>query len=468
MLDDPGPANFITSLAATVSADDFNPKTLIPKIILLFVLILVNAFFAMSEIAIISVSDVKLQKMAEDGNKKAKKLIRLTENPSSFLSTIQIGVTLAGFLTSASAAENFSEPLAKVIGGWLPAVPHSLVSGISLVLVTIIISFFSLVLGELAPKRIAMQCGEKISFAVVDILLFIRAIMRPFIKILSVSTNIVVRIFGFDPNANEEEVTEEEIRMLVDAGEEKGVIEESQKEMINNIFEFDDIVAADVMTHRTDIEAVEITDKFSDVIEKTLEAGYSRIPVYEDELDNIKGIIYVKDLLPYVGKRIPSEVKLADLMREAEFVPESKRCRDLFSEMTEKRLQMIFVCDEYGGVAGLVTIEDLLESIVGNMQDEYDNEEEEFEQVNETTYTFDGTTDIEEVEEKLGIDLPDGEYDTLGGFIMSELGRIPGEDENPEVQFKNYSFTVLEVEERRIERIKAERLFDVTDEDDED
>jgi len=468
MLDDPGPANFITSLAATVSADDFNPKTLIPKIILLFVLILVNAFFAMSEIAIISVSDVKLQKMAEDGNKKAKKLIRLTENPSSFLSTIQIGVTLAGFLTSASAAENFSEPLAKVINGWLPTVPHSLVSGISLVLVTIIISFFSLVLGELAPKRIAMQCGEKISFAVVDILLFIRAIMRPFIKILSVSTNIVVRIFGFDPNANEEEVTEEEIRMLVDAGEEKGVIEESQKEMINNIFEFDDIVAADVMTHRTDIEAVEITDKFSDVIEKTLEAGYSRIPVYEDELDNIKGIIYVKDLLPYVGKRIPSEVKLADLMREAEFVPESKRCRDLFSEMTEKRLQMIFVCDEYGGVAGLVTIEDLLESIVGNMQDEYDNEEEEFEQVNETTYTFDGTTDIEEVEEKLGIDLPDGEYDTLGGFIMSELGRIPGEDENPEVQFKNYSFTVLEVEERRIERIKAERLFDATDEDDED
>ena len=466
MLDDPGPANFITSLAATVSADDFNVKTLIPKIILLFVLILVNAFFAMSEIAIISVSDVKLQKMAEDGNKKAKKLIRLTENPSSFLSTIQIGVTLAGFLTSASAAENFSEPLAKVINGWLPAVPHSLVSGISLVLVTIIISFFSLVLGELAPKRIAMQCGEKISFAVVDILLFIRAIMRPFIKILSVSTNIVVRIFGFDPNANEEEVTEEEIRMLVDAGEEKGVIEESQKEMINNIFEFDDIVAADVMTHRTDIEAVEITDKFSDVIEKTLEAGYSRIPVYEEELDNIKGIIYVKDLLPYVGKRIPSEVKLADLMREAEFVPESKRCRDLFSEMTEKRLQMVFVCDEYGGIAGLVTIEDLLESIVGNMQDEYDNEEEEFEQVNETTYTFDGTTDIEEVEEKLGIDLPDGEYDTLGGFIMSELGRIPGEDENPEVQFKNYSFTVLEVEERRIERIKAERLFEIEDEDD--
>ncbi|MBE6769430.1 MAG: HlyC/CorC family transporter [Ruminococcaceae bacterium] len=441
-----------------VAAAGSEPSDLIWKIVLLFCLILVNAFFAMSEIAIISLNDVKLQKMAEEGNKKAKKVLALVENPSSFLSTIQIGVTLAGFLTSASAAENFSEPLANIISGWLPNVPASLISGVSLVLVTIIISFFSLVLGELAPKRIAMQCGEKISFAVVGILLFIKSAMKPFIKLLSFSTNLVVRLFGFDPNASEETMTEEEIRMMVDAGEEKGVIEESQKEMINNIFEFDDIVAADVMTHRTDIEAVEINDKISDVIEKTVEAGYSRLPVFEEELDNIKGIIYVKDLLPYVGKRVPSEVKIADLMRSAEFVPESKRCGDLFNEMTEKRLQMIFVCDEYGGIAGLVTIEDLLESIVGNMQDEYDNEDEEFEQVNETTYTFDGTTDIEELTEVFGIQLPEGEYDTIGGYIMSELGRIPGEDEHPQVTYERLLFTVLEVDERRIERVKVELL----------
>ena len=454
MLDDPGPANYIMEVATAGGA----PSDLIWKIVLLFCLILVNAFFAMSEIAIISLNDVKLQKMAEEGNKKAKKVLALVENPSNFLSTIQIGVTLAGFLTSASAAENFSEPLANIISGWLPNVPASLISGVSLVLVTIIISFFSLVLGELAPKRIAMQCGEKISFAVVGILLFIKSAMKPFIKFLSFSTNIVVRLFGFDPNASEETMTEEEIRMMVDAGEEKGVIEESQKEMINNIFEFDDIVAADVMTHRTDIEAVEINDKISDVIEKTVEAGYSRLPVFEEELDNIKGIIYVKDLLPYVGKRVPSEVKIADLMRSAEFVPESKRCGDLFNEMTEKRLQMIFVCDEYGGIAGLVTIEDLLESIVGNMQDEYDNEDEEFEQVNETTYTFDGTTDIEELTEVFGIQLPEGEYDTIGGYIMSELGRIPGEDEHPQVTYERLLFTVLEVDERRIERVKVELL----------
>ncbi len=455
MLDDPGPANYIMEVAAASG----EPSNLVWKIVLLFFLILVNAFFAMSEIAIISLNDMKLQKMAEEGNKKAKKVLKLVENPSGFLSTIQIGVTLAGFLTSASAAENFSEPLASVINGWLGgAVPMNVVSGVSLVLVTIIISFFSLVLGELAPKRIAMQCGEKISFAVVGILLFIKSAMKPFIKFLSFSTNLVVRIFGFDPNASEETMTEEEIRMMVDAGEEKGVIEESQKEMINNIFEFDDIVAADVMTHRTDIEAVEINDKISEVIEKSATTGYSRIPVFEEELDNIKGIIYVKDLLPYVGKRVPSEIKIADLMRPAEFVPESKRCGDLFNEMTEKRLQMIFVCDEYGGIAGLVTIEDLLESIVGNMQDEYDNEDEEFEQVDETTYTFDGTTDIEELTEVFGIQLPEGEYDTIGGYIMSELGRIPGEDEHPQVTYDRLLFTVLEVDERRIERVKIELL----------
>lgn len=437
-----------------------DPGNLILKLILLLVLILVNAFFAMSEIAIISLNDMKLQKMADEGNNKAKKVLKLTSNPSNFLSSIQIGVTLAGFLTSASAAENFSEPLSRVFAGWFPTVPITLLEGIALVLVTLVISFFSLVLGELAPKRIAMQRAEKISFSVIGILSFVMAFFKPLIKILSFSTNLIVRILGFDPNASEEVVTEEEIRMLVDAGEEKGVIEESQKEMINNIFEFDDIVAADVMTHRTDIEAIEIGDDLSEIIEMATKAGYSRIPVYEEELDNIKGIIYVKDLLKYVGRTIPKSVKISSLMRPAFFFPESKRCGDLFNEMTEQHLQMVFICDEYGGVAGIVTIEDLLEAIVGNMQDEYDNEEEEITQVNETTFNLDGTIDIEEVEELLDISLPRGEYDTLGGFIMSEIGRIPQEDEKPIIICEGFSFTVEEVNERRIERIIAVRLPD--------
>lgn len=442
--------------------DDPGPGNLLVKIIVLLILILVNAFFAMSEIAIITLNDNKIRHMAEEGHKKAIKVLKLIENPSSFLSTIQIGVTLAGFLTSASAAENFSDPLAELMAKWFHlqnsgALP--MLNNISLILVTIIISFFSLVLGELAPKRIGMQRSEAIAFSVVGILLFVKSFMRPFIKLLSASTNLVVRMLGFDPNAREEIVTEEEIRMMVDAGEEKGVIEESQKEMINNIFEFDDIVAADVMTHRTDITAVEISDSFEDVLTAAINEGYSRIPVYEEELDNIKGIIYVKDLLKFVGQSMPGGA-LSEIMRKANFVPESKRCRDLFAEMTEKHLQMVIVSDEYGGTAGLVTIEDLLESIVGNIQDEYDNEEDEYQKLSETIFTVDGTADIEEVDELLDISLPEGEYDTIGGMIMSVIGRIPEPGEHPVIEVCGYSFRVEEVADRRIELVRVEKLPD--------
>lgn len=438
---------------------DGDPANLFYKLILLFILILINAFFAMSEIAVITLNDLKLQKQAEDGNKTAVKILKLTKNPSAFLSSIQIGITLAGFLTSAAAAENFSEPLSVLLASLfnLSTIPAWL-NTVSLILVTVIISFFSLILGELVPKRIAMQRYEQISFKIAGILSFIMAFFKPFIKILSVTTNIVVRLLGFDPSAGEENVTEEEILMMVDAGEEKGVIEESQKEMINNIFEFDDILASDVMTHRTDIEAVEIDDDLPDVINKAITAGYSRIPVYEEDLDNIKGIIYVKDLLKYVGKTVPKSFKIADIMRTPHFFPETKRCGDLFNEMTEKHLQLVFVCDEYGGVSGIVTVEDLLESIVGNMQDEYDNEEEEIEQISDTAYHLDGTGDIKEVEEILGIEFPKNGYDTIGGFIISCLGRIPGENENPVIEYGGYSFRVDTVDDRRIEQITAEKL----------
>lgn len=441
--------------------DDPDPGNIIFKLVLLLVLILVNAFFAMSEIAIITLNDTKLKKAAEEGDKKSLSILKLTENPSGFLSTIQIGVTLAGFLTSASASESFSTPLAN----WLwnvcttgtTATPAWLQSTAT-VLITIIMSYFSLVLGELTPKRIAMQASEQISYKIVGILLFFKSLFKPVVKLLTVSTNLLVRMLGYDPNASEENVTEEEIRMMVDAGEEKGVIEESQKEMINNIFDFDDVPVLDVMTHRTEMEAVEISDKIEDVVKLGCEKGYSRIPVYEDELDNIKGILYVKDLLPYVGKSMPAGKKISRMMREANFVPESKRCGDLFKEMTEKHVQMMIVSDEYGAVSGLVTIEDLLESIVGNIQDEYDNEEQDIVKVNDTTFNFDGTTNIDEVEEQLDLKFPEGEYDTLGGFIMSELGHIPTEEEKAEVTFGGYSFKVLEVEERRIETVRAEKL----------
>lgn len=444
-MDDPGPA-----------------LDIILKLVLLFVLIFFNAFFAMSEIAIISLNDTKMQKLAEEGNKKAKQIVKLTENPNRFLSTIQIGVTLAGFLASASASQNFANLIVNALKhtAIVNVIPESVINGISVVLITIITSYFSLVLGELAPKRIAMQVPEKVSFKVVGILLFIAKITKPFVKVLSVSTNGVVRLLGFDPNADEENVTEEEIRMMVDVGGEKGVIEDSQKEMIDNIFEFDDLDAGDIMTHRTDMTAIEVSRSLEEVAELAIENGYSRIPVYEDDPDSIVGVLYAKDLLKYVGHNIPADLTISKVMRKALYVPETQSCGDLFKAMNDSHTQFAVVVDEYGGTAGIVTLEDVLESIVGNIQDEYDDEDEEIVQINETTFTIDGITDLDEVDELVGTKLPEGDYDTLGGFVISLLGYLPSEsDPEPAVaEYENLRFTVLNFEDRRIGEIKVEIL----------
>lgn len=458
-MDDPGPAIQLAAAAAEVSTD---PLSIILKVLLLFVLIIVNAFFAMSEIAIISLNDTKMQRLAEEGNKKAKQIVKLTENSSRFLSTIQIGVTLAGFLTSASASQNFADMLTNALAktAVADAIPLGVINGVSIFVITIITSYFSLVLGELAPKRIGMQIPEKVSFKVVGILTFIASAMKPFVKVLSLSTNAVVRLFGFDPNADEEEVTEEEIRMMVDVGGEKGVIEDTQKEMIDNIFEFDDLDAGDIMTHRTEMTAIEVTRSLEEVAELAIENGYSRIPVYEDDPDSIVGVLYAKDLLKYVGHSIPSDLTIAQVMRKALYVPETQSCGDLFEAMNKSRTQFAVVVDEYGGTAGIVTLEDVLESIVGNIQDEYDDEEEEIKQINETTFTIDGTTDLDEVNELVGVELPEGDYDTLGGFVLSLLGYLPEEvtDEPIVAEYENLRFTVLSIEERRMDEIKVEIL----------
>ncbi len=431
------------------------------KIGLLLLLILINAFFAMSEIAIISFNDNKMKKLAEDGNKKAIKLVRLTSQPSKFLSTIQVGVTLAGFLTSASASTNFAQMLNDAIVRQFEiqsTAVQSVIFAVSVVVITLITSYFSLVLGELVPKQIGMQKCEAVSLAVAGPLLAIKTVLAPIIFVLTVSTNALVRLFGLNPDASNDKVTEEEIRMMVDVGEENGVIEESQRDMINNIFEFDDIDVGDVMNHRTEIVAADIQDDINEVIKLAIEEGFSRIPVYEDDLDNIIGIIYVKDLLKYIGKTVPKTASIKSIMRPVYHVPETKSCGELFKEMTEKHLQMAIVIDEYGGTAGLVTLEDLIESILGNIQDEYDDEEEEIQKVNDTTFSIEGTCDIEEVEEMLDTELPRGDYDTLGGLILSILGYIPEENENPSVSCAGWKFTVESIDERRIDMVKAEKI----------
>lgn len=386
--------------------------------------------------------------------------MKLTADSSGFLSTIQIGVTLAGFLTSASASQTFVDMLSGAIGkiSVLSGIPAGVINGFSVVVITLITSYFSLVLGELAPKRIAMQAPEKVSFKVVGILLGFKKITKPFVKILSLSTNGLVRLLGYDPNASEEPVTEEEIRMMVDVGGEKGVIEDSQKEMINNIFEFDDLDAGDIMTHRTDMTAAEISDPLSEIVSLSMDNGYSRIPVYDDDPDNIVGIAYVKDLLKYIGTDLPDDVTLRDIIREPVFVPESMPCGDLFKQMTDKHTQMAIVVDEFGGTAGIVTLEDVLESIVGNIQDEYDDEEEEISKIDDTTFTVDGVTYIDELDEVFHVSLPEGDYDTVGGFIISRLGYLPQDGEMNVVEYKNLRFTVLNVEDRRIGKVKIEIL----------
>ncbi|MDD2955048.1 MAG: hemolysin family protein [Oscillospiraceae bacterium] len=424
---------------------------------LLVLLIAVNAYFAMSEIAIIGLNDARLKKQAEDGDKKSRRLLRLLEIPSRFLSTIQVGVTLSGLLASAVAADTFAGPMATALA--FTGLSYAWLRTASLVVITILLSFFTLVFGELVPKRIAMKYPEKVAYAVCGSLAFLAAVEKPFVLLLSKTTDGIVRLFGINPHDDPEEVTEEEIRMMVDVGNERGVIEESDREMINNIFEFDDRTAEDVMTHRTEILGVEADeDTLDDVLKIAVEEGFSRIPVYEDTLDDIVGVLYAKDLLPYWGKSGTEELKIRDLMRPALYVPESNRCKDLFREFQEKKVQMAVVVDEYGGTSGIVTMEDLLESIVGNIQDEYDDEEEEVSRISDGVFTIDGSIDLEEVSRLLEIEIPeDTDCDTLGGLITDILGRIPGEDEHPSVTVDGVEFTVMQVEDRRIARVRAEK-----------
>lgn len=443
-------------LAAQPAVSAANEPSALVSILILILLVLVNAFFAASEIAVITLNDNKIKKMAEDGNKKAAKVLKLTSNSSRFLATIQVGVTVSGFLTSASASQSFSGRLADALS-FLP-LSKGLIYGTSTVIITILLSYFSLVFGELVPKKIAMQRAEELSFKFIGVLDGTSTVFKPFISLLTFSTNVVLKMLGFDPNSSEETVTEEEILMMVDAGEEKGVIGENAKDMISNIFDFSDLTASEIMTHRTDVAAVENTATVQDVVNLSIENGYSRIPVYEEDLDNILGIIYVKDLLKYVGSEVGNEIKITSLMRAAYFVPSSKRCSSLFTEMTERRTQIAIIVDEYGGTEGIVTMEDLLEAIVGNIQDEYDHEEEEIQKVSDNKFTVDGATYIDEISDLVGVDLPEGDYDTIAGLVVEMLGRIPKPDEHPTVTVQNLLLTVEEVEDRRISQIMIEKL----------
>jgi putative hemolysin len=431
---------------------------LVTEILVLLVLIIINAFFAASEIALISLNDNKIKLLAESGDKKAKMLQNLLSEPSRFLATIQIGITLAGFLASAFAAGSFSGRLAEYLFELGVPIPKDLLETISVVVITLILSYFTLVLGELVPKRLALQKAEAIAYFAVMPLTILSKLTYPFVKLLTLSMNVIVRLFGVDPNAENENVTEEEIRMMIDVGKEKGTIQDSEKLMINNIFEFDNKTVSDIMTHRTNIVAIPMDYTLQETAKIVNLEKYTRFPVYEENIDHIVGVLHVKDLIQFVENCDESKFNLKQLIREPYYVLESIRTDHLFKEMQKHKVHMAIAVDEYGGTDGIVTIEDLIEEIVGNIfdeHDEFDFDDEEIIELDSNTYLFPGTTNLYEVEDILNVELPTQEYDTLSGFVIGQLGYIPDGNDHPSIEYQNITFQVEEMNELRIMIVKV-------------
>ena len=432
----------------------------LPKLLILAVLILVNAFFAAAEIAVISLSEAKLKKQVEEGDKKAAGLLKLTQSPDRFLSAIQIAITLAGFLSSAFAADSFSDPLVAwlVDGLGVTALSPAALNNLMVVLITIVLSYFSLVLGELVPKRIAMKKTEAVARFTAGAVSAAAVLFRPVVWLLSKSTNGVLHLLHIDPNAETEDVDEDDILMMVDLGEERGAIEASEKELIENIFAFNNTTAEDVMIHRTDMVLLQVDDGPEEILRTIEESGRSRFPVYEEDADHIVGVLNTRDFLLSAQGGTPKP--LPDLLRTAYFVPESVRTDVLFRDMQSKKVHMAIVVDEYGGTSGLVTMEDLLEEIVGNIYDEFDPlEEKDIEQVGPGVWKASGSCPLERIAEALGVEFPEEEeYDTLGGLVFAQLSVIPEDGSQLEVDACGLHIKVLNFTDRRVDQAMVSRL----------
>ena len=429
---------------------DPEPMSLVSQFILILVLTLLNAFFASAEMAIVSVNRNRIKMLADDGNKKASLLVDLLEEPNKFLSTIQVGITLAGFFSSASAATGISE----VIGASLSQLGIPYAQSISLIVITIILSYFTLVFGELVPKRIALQKSEQMAMLSVRPIVFVFKFAKPFVKLLSLSTNVLLRVIGMSDTDLEEKVSREEIKSLVDAGEEYGVINQIEKEMINSIFDFDDKLAKEVMTPRTEVYM--INSKLPLSIEELLEENYSRIPVYEGDIDNIIGILYLKDFLHEAYQVGFENVDIKTLLHRPYFVPECKNIDQLFKELQKSKKHLAVLIDEYGGFSGIVTIEDLIEEVMGDINDEYDDDDPVIRKIDNDTYIVNGLISIKELNDKLQLNLDEEteDYDTLGGFLINQIDYIPSETEECMVEYENLLFKVQCVKDKRIETVK--------------
>ena len=431
-------------------SSDADGVNIFPQLILIIILTLVNAFFASAELAILSVNKSKMKKMASEGNSKAKAVEKLFDDETKFLSTIQVGITLAGFFSSATAAVAISDDLALV----LENVGISLEYGkdISMVIVTLILSYFTLVFGELFPKRLALRNPEKIAMNRAKILLTFKYIVSPFVKLLSGSCDLLVKMFRINKNSEEEMVTDEDIIDVVSSGVEDGTVDEEMQKMIEGTLRFDHLTATDLMTPRVDVFMIDIDDDVEKNIDLILEEKYSRVPVYKKNRDNIVGSINMKDIIEPARKLGFDNLDLSKIIREPYFVRDLIKADQLFEEMKQHKQQIAFLMDEFGGFSGIVTMEDLIEEIVGNIYDEYDDEMNNITEIGENQYLIKGATPIQEMNQELDLDLDEEntEYDTIGGFIVSNINKIPKSGENIVVEYKNLSFKVKDVKKTRI------------------
>lgn len=438
------------------------------QLLLQLVLILLNAVFACAEIAVLSVNEAKLNKLEEEGSKKAKTLRKLVDQPSRFLSTIQVAITLAGFLGSAFAADNFSERLTDWVLSMKPELSRSLVDTVSVIVITLILSYVTLILGELVPKRIAMKKSEAVALGLAGMLWAVSGVFRPIVWFLTVSMNAVLRLFGIDPNEEDEEVSEEEIRLMVDEGESKGVIAETEKEIIQNVFEFDDLTVDEFATHRTDICLLWMEDDLDEWEKVIHETRHSMYPVCGETKDDVIGVLSVKDYFRIRDQG--KDVVVRDAVKAPFYVPEGIHADVLFRQMQTGRNHFAVVLDEYGGMFGIVTMNDLLEQLVGDLRDNEDHEEEipMFTRTGEDTWDVQGICPLDDMAEEMGIELPTDKYDTVGGYVFSNYGVIPDDGTEFETEIDRLHVKVTKIQDHRIVAMTVTLLPEPEEEEDEE
>ncbi len=452
MSDDPFGNTFNFLAASAVS--DFTVAEKTAVILLLILLVFIHALFVMAEAAIPEVNEANIKKLASKGNKRAKMLEALLENPNKPISAVKMCITLCVCLTSVFTAVILSPHLCKALNFLFQN--QNVIFAFAILILTAILVFVFLIFGELIPKRISIQKADSVALRTIKLINTVSIVFTPFLAVADFITKIILKIFGLDPNAIEAAATEEEILLMMDESEESGLIEESTKDMIENIFDFDDITAGEIMTHRTEMIAIEDTADMSEIVKAAVESGHSRLPVYHEDLDNIVGVICVKDLLKYVCDSTPIQIRATDILRRIMFAPKTKPCSELFNEMTEKKMQLAIVVDEYGGTEGLITLEDLLEIIVGSIQDEYDNEEDEVTKISEKVFTVDGALSVDDLAEMLDVSLPETDSETVAGLFMEYLGRIPENQERPTVNINGIKLTADGVSDRHIDKVIVE------------